>query len=180
MSQADWRNSSRQRYEVCALCTVSPRAQGKIERWHQILRSRIFLENTFLPGDLQTQIEAFVYHNNYQRYRKSLNNIAPAGVDFTCGKEGVLKQRGRIKRKPLEARRLLQSKRAANHTNQMRQTLPQFLGKKAVQIANVKAFQPMWIDTFERVGFFLQWFSLRSSTIEGAKNPDSATLYPYS
>ncbi|WP_282093447.1 hypothetical protein [Epibacterium ulvae] len=103
MSQADWQNSSRQRYEVCALCAVSPRAEGKIERWYQTLRSRIFLENTFLPGDLQTPIEVFVYHNNYQRYRKSLKNITPAGVDFTCGKEGVLKQRERIKRKPLEA-----------------------------------------------------------------------------
>jgi len=39
-----------------------PQTQGKIERWHQILKNRILLENYFLPGDLEAQIEAFVYH----------------------------------------------------------------------------------------------------------------------
>ena len=34
--------------------------QGKIERWHQTLKNRILLENYFLPGDLEAQIEAFV------------------------------------------------------------------------------------------------------------------------
>jgi putative transposase len=29
-----------------------PQTQGKIERWHQTLKNRIFLENYFLPGDL--------------------------------------------------------------------------------------------------------------------------------
>ena len=34
--------------------------QGKIERWHQTLTNRTLLENHFLPGDLEAQIEAFV------------------------------------------------------------------------------------------------------------------------
>jgi hypothetical protein len=34
--------------------------QGKIERWHQTLKNRILLENYFLPGDLEAQIEVFV------------------------------------------------------------------------------------------------------------------------
>jgi hypothetical protein len=33
--------------------------QGKIERWHQTLKNRILLENYYLPGDLEAQIEAF-------------------------------------------------------------------------------------------------------------------------
>ena len=37
-----------------------PMTQGKIERWHQTLKNRILLENYFLPGDLEAQIEAFV------------------------------------------------------------------------------------------------------------------------
>ncbi len=37
-----------------------PQTQGKIERWHQTLKNRISLENYFLPGDLETQIVAFV------------------------------------------------------------------------------------------------------------------------
>ena len=37
-----------------------PQTQGKIERWHQTLKNRILLENYFLPGDLEGQINAFV------------------------------------------------------------------------------------------------------------------------
>ena len=35
-------------------------AEGKIERWRQTLKNRILLENYYLPGDLEAQIEAFV------------------------------------------------------------------------------------------------------------------------
>ena len=48
-----------------------PQTQGKIERWHQTLKNRILLENYFLPGDLEAQIEAFVEHYNHQRYHES-------------------------------------------------------------------------------------------------------------
>ena len=51
-----------------------PQTQGKIERWHQTLKNRILLENYFLPGDLEAQIEAFVEHYNHQRYHESLND----------------------------------------------------------------------------------------------------------
>ncbi len=34
-----------------------PMTQGKIERWHQTLKNRILLENYYLPGDLEAQIE---------------------------------------------------------------------------------------------------------------------------
>ena len=37
-----------------------PQTQGKIERWHQTLKNRVLLENYFLPGDLEQQIESFV------------------------------------------------------------------------------------------------------------------------
>lgn len=39
-----------------------PQIQGKIERWHQALMNRILLENYFLPGDLEAQVDAFVDH----------------------------------------------------------------------------------------------------------------------
>ncbi len=55
-----------------------PQTQGKIERWHQTLKNRILLENDFLPGDLEAQIEAFVDHCNHQRYHESLNNVTPS------------------------------------------------------------------------------------------------------
>ena len=43
---------------------LHPQTQGKIERWHQILKNRILLENYFLPGDLECQIEAFIGKSN--------------------------------------------------------------------------------------------------------------------
>ncbi|MEP1200127.1 integrase core domain-containing protein, partial [Tateyamaria sp.] len=88
-----------------------PQTQGKIERWHQTLKNRILLENYFLPGDLEAQIEAFVDHYNHQRYHESINNVTPAGVYFGRDK-AILKQRERIKRKTLEARRLQHRQRA--------------------------------------------------------------------
>ena len=39
-----------------------PQTQGKIERWHQTLKNRILLENYFLPGNFERQIESFVQH----------------------------------------------------------------------------------------------------------------------
>ena len=49
-----------------------PQTQGKIERWHQTLKNRVLLENYFLPGDLEAQIDAFVDHYNHRRYHESL------------------------------------------------------------------------------------------------------------
>ena len=89
-----------------------PQTQGKIERWHQTLKNRILLENYFLPGDLERQIEAFVDHYNHQRYHESINNVTPADVYFGRDK-AILKQRERIKLKTLETRRLHHRQRAA-------------------------------------------------------------------
>jgi len=40
------------------------------------------LENYFLPGDLERQIEGFVDHYNHHRYHESLKNVTPADVYF--------------------------------------------------------------------------------------------------
>ncbi|MGF7163672.1 hypothetical protein FHS85_005342, partial [Rhodoligotrophos appendicifer] len=56
-----------------------PQTQGKIERWHQTLKNRIVLENYFLSGDLEAQIEAFVEHYNHQRYHESPPTPTSAG-----------------------------------------------------------------------------------------------------
>jgi putative transposase len=64
-----------------------------------------------LPDDREAKIEAFVDHYNHQRYHESLNNVTPSDVYFERDK-AVLKQRKRIKRKILEARRLRHRQRA--------------------------------------------------------------------
>jgi putative transposase len=89
-----------------------PQTQGKIERWHQTLKNRILLENYFLPGDLEAEIEAFVTHYNHQRYHESLGNLTPADVYFGRG-QTILIERERIKRQTIERRRLLHRRQAA-------------------------------------------------------------------
>ncbi len=36
---------------------IHPQTQGKIERWHQTLKNRIWLKNDVLPDDLEAQID---------------------------------------------------------------------------------------------------------------------------
>ena len=89
-----------------------PMTQGKIERWHQTLKNRILLENYHLPGDLETQIEAFVADYNHRRYHESIGNLTPAYVYFGRG-QTILLQRERIKRKTIALRRLQHQQQAA-------------------------------------------------------------------
>ena len=84
---------------------LHPQTQGKIERWHQTLKNRILLENYFLPGDLERQIEAFVEHYNHRRYHESLGNVTPADAYFGRA-PAIIEQRERIKRRTIEHRRL--------------------------------------------------------------------------
>jgi len=89
-----------------------PQTQGKIERWHQTLKNRILLENYFLPGDLERQIESFVEHYNHHRYHESLKNVTPADVYFGRA-QSILNNRERIKQKTIEHRRLQYRKAVA-------------------------------------------------------------------
>lgn len=89
-----------------------PQTQGKIERWHQTLKNRILLENYFLPGDLELQIEAFVEYYNHERYHESLSNVTPADVYFGRA-QSIIKRRAKIKEKTIELRRLQYRKAVA-------------------------------------------------------------------
>ena len=89
-----------------------PMTQGKIERWHQTLKNRILLENYFLPGDLEAQIEAFVGDYNHLRYHESIGNLTPADVYFGRG-QTILIERERIKRQTIANRRLMHRQQAA-------------------------------------------------------------------
>jgi len=81
-----------------------PMTQGKIERWHLSLKSRILLENYFLPGDLERAVADFVDHYNHRRYHESLDNLTPADVYFGRGAR-ILERRREIKRRTIEQRR---------------------------------------------------------------------------
>ncbi|OEJ68225.1 integrase [Magnetovibrio blakemorei] len=89
-----------------------PQTQGKIERWHQTLKNRILLENYYLPGHLENQIDAFVKHYNHKRYHESLGNVTPADVYF--GRDTAIKERRkRIKKQTIQKRRLNHQRQAA-------------------------------------------------------------------
>ena len=81
-----------------------PMTQGKIERWHLSLKSRILLENYYLPGDLERAVAHFVDHYNHRRYHESLGNLTPADVYFGRG-QNILDMRKEIKRRTIEQRR---------------------------------------------------------------------------
>ena len=89
-----------------------PMTQGKLERWHLSLKSRILLENYYLPGDLERAVGAFVDHYNHRRHHESLDNLTPADVYFGRGQR-ILDMRKEIKRKTIETRRRRHFKLAA-------------------------------------------------------------------
>ena len=89
-----------------------PQTQGKIERWYQTIKNRFLLENYFLPGDLERQVNAFIDHYNNHRYHESIGNLTPANVYFGRG-QTILKQRERNKQKTIKTQRLLHRKSAA-------------------------------------------------------------------
>ena len=79
----------------------NPMTQGKIERWHLSLKSRILLENHYLPGDLRRAITNFVNYYNHRRYHESLDNLTPADIYFERG-QTIMDMRKEIKRKTIE------------------------------------------------------------------------------
>ena len=79
------------------LVSIDHRNTAKCPHWHAwgTLKNRILLENYYLPGDLEEQIEAFVADYNHHRYHESIDNLTPADVYFGRG-QTILLQRERI------------------------------------------------------------------------------------
>jgi hypothetical protein len=102
-----------------------PMTQGKIGRWHQALKNRIPLEDYYLPGDLEAQIEAFVADYNHLRYHESIGNLMSADVYFGRG-QTILIERERIKRQTIANRPCCTASRQHNITNQTSQRFSYF------------------------------------------------------
>jgi hypothetical protein len=90
-----------QGHGTCARGAVSPPNSGK----DRALAPDTELENYYLPGDLERQIEAFVEHYNHVRYHESIDNLTPADVYFGRA-ETILAERKRIKLATIANRRL--------------------------------------------------------------------------
>ena len=76
------------------------------------MKNRVLLENYYLPGNLKTQIGAFVDHYNNHRYHESLGNVTPADVYF--GRDtAIIERRRKIKNLTIQNRRLNHQRHAA-------------------------------------------------------------------
>lgn len=81
-----------------------PMTQGKIERYHRTMKNVLLLQNYYLPGELEREIERFVEYYNHQRVHESLNNVTPADVLFGRAAE-ILARREETKRVTMQQRR---------------------------------------------------------------------------
>ncbi len=81
-----------------------PQTQGKIERYHRLMKSIVKLDNYYAPGQLEQVIADFVDYYNTQRYHESLENVTPADV-YYGRQQQILTQRQLIKQQTLQQRR---------------------------------------------------------------------------
>ncbi|MFC1929871.1 transposase [Chloroflexota bacterium] len=81
-----------------------PQTNGKIERYHQTLKSEINQLPREMPSELKEAIEKFVEYYNHRRYHEALGNVTPADV-YYGRREDILVRRKEAKRKTLQARR---------------------------------------------------------------------------
>lgn len=82
-----------------------PHKQGKVERYHRLLKNVVKLHKYYCPEELESSLSSFVHYYNYQRYHESLNNVKLADVFYGRGDE-ILKHRknksGNITKKKTE------------------------------------------------------------------------------
>ena len=83
-----------------------PQTQGKIERYHLLMKNIIKLDNYYSPDELKKRLAEFVKYYNNRRYHESLNNLAPADVYFGQDHK-ILTRRHNIKLKNMKNRRNL-------------------------------------------------------------------------
>ena len=78
--------------------------QGKIERYHRTMKNIVCLENYYLPGELEQQIQSFVEHYNNERVHESLDNLTPSDVYNGRGAE-ILTMRQLVKEQTMRRRK---------------------------------------------------------------------------
>ena len=92
---------------------LAPQASG-LDQAEPVQRPRLLSDNgsSYIAGDLEAQIAAFVDDYNHRRYHESIDNLTPA--DVYCGRgPTILAERERIKRQTIANRRLQHRLQAA-------------------------------------------------------------------
>ena len=87
------------------------------------MKNRILLENYYLPGDLEAQINAFVADYNHRRYHESINKLTPADVYFGEARQSCCREKGSNAR-PSHNAACSTNGKPRNVINQTSQSLP--------------------------------------------------------
>ncbi len=66
-----------------------PQTNGKIERYHKSLKSKVKLHVYGCPTELKAEVGKFINHYNKKRYHESLGNVTPDDVFYGRRKEIV-------------------------------------------------------------------------------------------
>lgn len=81
-----------------------PQTNGKIERYHKSLKSKVKLYVYGCPNDLKAEVGKFISYYNKKRYHESLGNVTPDDV-FYGKREEIIKLREEKRRLTLARRK---------------------------------------------------------------------------
>ena len=81
-----------------------PQTNGKIERYHKSLKSKVKLHIYGCPNELKAEVGKFISYYNKKRYHESLGNVTPDDV-FYGRREEIVKERNEKRRLTLLRRK---------------------------------------------------------------------------
>ena len=84
--------------------TFHPQTNGKIERYHRLIKDELSLFPYELLSHLERAITDFVDYYNYRRYHKALGNVTPADVLYGR-REEIMKRRNEVQIQTINRRR---------------------------------------------------------------------------
>jgi len=86
-----------------------PQTNGKIERYHKSLKSKVKLVECEAPEALEAEVGAFISYYNTQRYHEALGNVTPDDVYY--GRRSVIvRKRKEVKVETMNRRKEMNKK----------------------------------------------------------------------
>lgn len=80
-----------------------PQTNGKLERFHQTLKTRLNVLVYASPEELKRTMGKFIRYYNHERYHEGIGNVAPADV-YYGRREEILRRREEQKERTIQAR----------------------------------------------------------------------------
>ena len=83
-----------------------PQTNGKLERYHQTIKSEVNQIPYDVPADLKAAIGGFARFYNFERYHQALGDVTPDDV-INGRREEILRRRQEVQARTIENRRLV-------------------------------------------------------------------------